>query len=444
MKNIDLFEEIIDLGKRRGFVTYNDIDSVIPSEFAGGEETDELVNLLHDMEIDVTDSQEPDGQEDISEEQGQQEKSEDLVQSYFHSMGDIGVLSKDEETDLARKIEEGNRIIRDSVSSFPFYKKFLKEVYYGSGEEESGPEEDKVDAALNKTLAALDHVMSGLSLPQGNISKDGRGRYQKIESEIGIGIDELRLRYERITKARQLVSEAKNELIIRNLRLVINIAKHYVGRGLSLLDLIQEGNIGMMKAIDKYDYKKGFKFSTYATWWIRQTITRALMDQTKTIRIPVHVTELYHKVTTAARELAQRLGREPDKEEIAQTLGIQTRKVEDVFRAMQDPVTLQTPIGDDESTLADVIGDDSASPFSEAERNKLTEEIIKVLHTLNPREEEVIRMRFGIGAERDHTLEEVGRHLSLTRERVRQIEEKAMRKLKHPSRSRVLKVLAAV
>ena len=440
MKNVDLFEEIIDLGKQRGFVTYNDIDGLLSPELV---EQEDIVHLLHDLEIEITDGQEPDGeQEEVSEEQEQHEKSEDLVQSYFHSMGDIGVLSKDEETDLARKIEEGNRIIRDMVRSFPLYKKLLKEVSYRVAEEESSSEEDRVDAALRKTLAALDHVMTGLSTPKGKSSKDSR--YQKIESEVGIGIDELRLRYERITKARQLVADAKNELIIRNLRLVINIAKHYVGRGLSLLDLIQEGNIGMMKAIDKYDYKKGFKFSTYATWWIRQAITRALMDQTKTIRVPVHVMELYSKVNTASKELAQQLGREPEKEEIARTLGIQTRKVEDVFRAMQDPVMLETPIGDDESTLADVIGDNSASPYSEAERNKLTEEIIKVLHTLNPREEAVIRMRFGIGAERDHTLEEVGRHLSLTRERVRQIEEKAMRKLKHPSRARVLRVLAAM
>jgi len=442
MKNIDLFEEIIDLGKQRGFVTYNDIDGLLSPELV---EQEDIVHLLHDLEIEITDGQEPDGeQEEVSEEQEQHEKSEDLVQSYFHSMGDIGVLSKDEETDLARKIEEGNRIIRDLVRSFPLYKKLLREVSYRFAEEEIRSEEDRVDAALRNTLAALDHVMTGLSIPKGKISRDGRAQYQKIESEVGIGIDELRLRYERITKARQLVSDAKNELIIRNLRLVINIAKHYVGRGLSLLDLIQEGNIGMMKAIDKYDYKKGFKFSTYATWWIRQAITRALMDQTKTIRVPVHVMELYNKVNTASKELAQQLGREPDKEEIAQTLGIQTRKVEDVFRAMQDPVMLQTPIGDDESTLADVIGDDSASPYSEAERNKLTEEIIKVLHTLNPREEAVIRMRFGIGAERDHTLEEVGRHLSLTRERVRQIEEKALRKLKHPSRLRALRVLTAM
>jgi RNA polymerase primary sigma factor len=439
MKNVDLFEEIIDLGKQRGFVTYNDIDGLLSPELV---EQEELVHLLDDLEIEITDGPEPDGeQEEVSEEQEQHEKSEDLVQSYFHSMGDIGVLSKDEEADLARKIEEGNRIIRDLVKSLPLYKKFLKEVSHRFAMEESSSEDDRADVALKDTLAAVDQVMTGLSVPKGKSSKDGR--YQNIEAQVGIGINELHLRYERITKARQLVSDAKNELIIRNLRLVINIAKHYVGRGLSLLDLIQEGNIGMMKAIDKYDYKKGFKFSTYATWWIRQALTRALMDQTKTIRVPVHVMELYNKVNSVSKELAQQLGREPEKEEIAQTLGIQTRKVEDVFRAMQDPVMLQTPIGDDESTLADVIGDDSASPYSEAERNKLTEEIIKVLHTLNPREEAVIRMRFGVGAERDHTLEEVGRHLSLTRERVRQIEEKAMRKLKHPSRLRALRVLTA-
>jgi RNA polymerase primary sigma factor len=239
----------------------------------------------------------------------------------------------------------------------------------------------------------------------------------------------------------ELVTKTKHELIIHNLRLVVYVAKYYIGRGLSLLDLIQEGNIGLMKAIDKYDYKKGFKFSTYATWWIRQAITKALMDQTKTIRIPVHVMELYKKVSTASKELAQQLGREPGKEEIAHTLGLPTRKVEDVFRAIQDPITLQTPIGDDESTLADMIGDDSPSPCLEAERNKLTEQIIEVLHALTPREEEVIKMRFGIGADRDHTLEEVGRHLSITRERVRQIEEKAMKKLKHPKRLKILKIL---
>jgi RNA polymerase primary sigma factor len=373
----------------------------------------------------------------MPEEPEKYEKAEDLVQAYFQSMGDIPVLSKDEERSLARKIEEGKQIIRNIINGLPLYKKLLKGISPHAQEDVDTAEEDKAEEnALQKSLEMLDHLMAA-----GCVPGDGEREHKSLKSEVGIGIDEARRMYDRITKAGKLVSEAKHELIVRNLRLVINIAKHYVGRGLSLLDLIQEGNIGLMKAIDKYDYKKGFKFSTYATWWIRQAITRALMDQTKTIRIPVHVMELYNKVCTASKDLAQQLGREPAKEEIAHTLRIPAKKVEDLFKAMQDPITLQTPIGDDDSTLADMIGDDSPSPYSETERNKLTEQIIDVLHTLTPREEEVIRMRYGIGAEHDYTLEEVGRHLSITRERVRQIEEKTMRKLKHPSRLRALRLL---
>ncbi|MFZ3136774.1 MAG: sigma-70 family RNA polymerase sigma factor [Thermodesulfovibrionales bacterium] len=191
----------------------------------------------------------------------------------------------------------------------------------------------------------------------------------------------------------------------------------------------------------KFDYKRGFKFSTYATWWIRQAITRALIDQTKTIRLPVHVVEFYNKVRNASKELTQQFGREPLPSEIAQKLRVPAKKVDDVLKAIQDPITLQTPVGDEDTTLEDFIGDSSASPYLDAERNRITEQTIKVLQTLTPKEEEVIRMRFGIGVERDHTLEEVGRHLSITRERVRQIEVKAMRKLQHPSRLRALRLL---
>jgi RNA polymerase primary sigma factor len=197
-----------------------------------------------------------------------------------------------------------------------------------------------------------------------------------------------------------------------------------------------------MKAIDKFDYKKGFKFSTYATWWIRQGITRALIDHTKTIRVPVHMMEFYNKVSKASRELISYLGREPSKEEIAERLGVPTKKVEDIFRAVQEPIAIQTPIGDESTTLEDFISDkNSPSPYSDAEKNNVTEQILRVLDTLTPREAEIIRMRFGIRVNRDHTLEEVGRYFSITRERVRQIEFKALRKLRHPNRLRALKLL---
>jgi RNA polymerase primary sigma factor len=428
----NILEEVIDLGKQQGALSYTDIYNAFPSEFNTEDELENVLDILHDMEIKVIDSHEMDTEEDVPEEQETYEKAEDLIQRYFKSMGDIPVLSKDEEKALARKIEEGTDIIKRIITALPLYKRLVKELDRKLQEKELNDSEVNTDKALVESLEILDYLMRDVNTLE--ISA-------RVESEVGISIDDLITKHELLVKAKKLVSEATNELIIHNLRLVVNIAKHYVGRGLPLPDLIQEGNIGMMKAIDKFDYKKGFKFSTYATWWIRQAITRALIDQTKTIRLPFHIVEFYNKINTASKELTRQFGREPSMAEIAQELKISEKKVDDVIKAIQDPITLQTPVGDEDTTLEDFIGDSSTSPYLNAERNKITEQIIKILQTLAPKEAEVIRMRFGIGVERDHTLEEVGQHLSITRERVRQIEAKAMRKLQHPTRLRALRLL---
>jgi RNA polymerase primary sigma factor len=416
-------ETITAKGRERGFVTSEDLLETVPVDDFTPEQVEEFLTQVQDhlsnegIEVIEVPGEETDAATQVRIEVDLlKAPTNDPVRMYLKEIGKVPLLNAAQEIDLARRIEAGELstalqiLIRD----------------------EEKPEPKAIKFCVEKVWAIRDHQLTAFGKVEG-IGRDKIAKSYRPKSD-----DEMQAWLHRVERDGQL---AKRKLIEANLRLVVSIAKRYVGRGMLFLDLIQEGNLGLIRAVEKFDYAKGFKFSTYATWWIRQAITRAIADQARTIRIPVHMVETINKLVRVQRQLLQDLGREPTPDEIGKVMGIGAEKVREIQKVSQEPVSLETPIGEEEdSHLGDFIEDsDAVVPVDAASFILLQEQLESVLHTLSEREKKVIQLRFGLVDGHPRTLEEVGREFGVTRERIRQIESKTLSKLRHPSRSQKLR-----
>ena len=386
--------ELVDAGYKKGKLSSSEMMEVLESLSLESEQLDKIYDVLENLGVDTA------------------------GEDYLAGMDDDALLppGNDLEELPEEELVDPNTLV-DAFAIDDPVRMYLKEI-------------GKVDLLTPEREVELAQVMG-----QGNEAKEQLEEMEKSGEEVP---EEVRAELDKLVKAGK---KAEQQLAEANLRLVVSIAKRYVGRGMLFLDLIQEGNLGLIKAVEKFDYTKGYKFSTYATWWIRQAITRAIADQARTIRIPVHMVETINKVIRVNRQLLQELGHDPTPEETAAEMGMPVEKVREILKIAQEPVSLETPIGEEEdSHLGDFIPDEDASEPSEAASfTLLKEQLVEVLSTLTPREEKVLKLRFGIEDGRTRTLEEVGKEFNVTRERIRQIEAKALRKLRHPSRSKKLK-----